>query len=214
MENEDPTYEELARPLTVLFDQLGPKNQLFVVRCMRLLSEGRPVSPERIAAALDISRDEVKTILSQLGSGVEVNQEGELVAVMGLSLNPTVHRLLVAGKELFSWCASDAISLAAIIQKPVRVESPDPVSGATIRLEVSPKGVVEIDPGSAVVSWVTGVDATDMRASFCNSVNFFASPETAAKWRSNRPGLRILTVREVEEVDRVLVEPFRDIIEG
>ncbi|MFQ6013650.1 MAG: organomercurial lyase [Thermoplasmata archaeon] len=214
MQNEGPTYEELARPLTVLFDQLGPKTQLFVIRCMRLLSEGHPVSPERIAAALGITRDEVKTILGQLGSGVEVNEEGEVVAVMGLSLNPTVHRLLVAGKELFSWCASDAISLAAIVQKPVRVESPDPVSGATIRLEVSPKGVVKIDPGSAVVSWVIGVDTTDIRASFCNSVNFFASPETAGEWSSNRPGLRILTVREVEEVDRVLVEPFRDMIEG
>ncbi|MCJ2530983.1 MAG: alkylmercury lyase [Candidatus Thermoplasmatota archaeon] len=214
MENEDPTYEELARPLTVLFDQLGPKTQRFVIQCMRLLSEGRPLSPELIAAALGMSRDDVKTVLSQLGSGAEVNEEGEVVAIMGLSLNPTVHRLQVAGKELFSWCASDAISLAAIIQKPVRVESPDPVSGATIRLEVSPEGVVEIDPGSAVVSWVTGVDATDIRASFCNSVNFFASPETADRWRSNRPGLRILTVREVEKVDRVLVEPFRDMIEG
>lgn len=214
MEEEKPDYRELARPLTVLFDQLGPKAQILVVQSIRLLSEGRPVSPERIATALGISRDDVNTILSQLGSAVEVNEEGEVVAVMGLSLNPTVHRLQVGEKELFSWCASDAISLAAIIQKPVRVESPDPVSGATIRLEVNPEGVEEIEPSSAVVSWVTGVDRTQIRASFCNSVNFFASTETAGKWISKRPGLRILTVRDVEQVDQVLVEPYRDIIEG
>ncbi|MEE9181615.1 MAG: organomercurial lyase, partial [candidate division NC10 bacterium] len=62
-----------------------------------------------------------------------------------------------------------------------------------------------VEPETAVVSWVTSVDPEAIRESFCNSVNFFTSPKTAQQYLAKRPGLKMLTVRDVEEVNRVTI---------
>jgi len=72
-----PKYDlqELADTLMAIFD--GPQDQLGRrwLKLQKLLLEGQPVSPERIAASLQISRDEVNTLLR----GAEVDKAGNVV---------------------------------------------------------------------------------------------------------------------------------------
>ncbi len=203
MPEEKPDYEELAKPMVALIQGMGLDGARLVVRSMRLLSRGRPVPPKDIADALGVSEETVELTLNAMGTGVKRDEAGDVVEIFGLSLNPTRHRFIVGDQELYVWCAGDAISFAGALQQPVRIESTDPVSGDAIRLETTPEGVKSVEPESAVVSYVTSVDPEDIRESFCNSVNFFTSPETAQQYLSTRPGLKMLTVRDVEEVNRV-----------
>ncbi len=205
MAEEKPSYEELAQPMADLMQGMGLDAVRLIVQSMRLLTRGRPVPPKDIADALGVSEETVDLTLNAMGTGAKRNEAGDVVEIFGLSLNPTRHRFIVGDQELFVWCAGDAISFAGAVQQPAQIESTDPVSGDAIRLETTPEGVQKVEPESAVVSYVTSVDPEAIRESFCNSVNFFTSPETAHQWLSKRPGLKMLTVREVEEVNRVTI---------
>ena len=205
MAEEKPNYEEIAQPMVDLIKGMGLDTMRLIVQIMRLITRGRPVPPMDIADALGVSKETVDLTLNAMGTGVKRNEAGDLVEIFGLSLNPTRHRFMVGDQELFVWCAVDAISFAAAFLQPAQIESTDPVSGDAIRLETTPEGVQKVEPESAVVSYVTSVDPEDIRESFCNSVNFFTSPETAEQYLSERPGLKMLTVRDVEEVNRVTI---------
>ncbi len=204
MAKEKPNYEELAQPMVDLVQGMGLDTMRLIVQSMRLLARGRPVPPEDIADALGVPTQTVDLTLNAMGTGVKRNETGDVVEISGLSLNPTRHRFIVGDQELFVWCAADAISFAAFLQQPAQIESTDPVSGDAIRVETTPEGLKSFEPESAVVSYVTSVDPEAIRESFCNSVNFFTSPETAKQYLSKRPTLKMLTVRDVEEVYRVI----------
>ena len=70
----------------------------------RLLAEGRPVSPEQVANALNKPVDQVRNDLSraeEIGFFGK-DEQGNIVNFFGLSLNPTPHRLDIGGQELFA----------------------------------------------------------------------------------------------------------------
>ncbi|MEE9163343.1 MAG: organomercurial lyase [Thermoplasmata archaeon] len=206
MAEEKPNYEEIARPMVDLIQGIGLDTMRLMVQSMRLLVRGRPVPPKDIADALGVSEETVDLTLNAMGTGVKRNEAGDVVEIFGLSLNPTRHRFMVGDQELFVWCAGDAISFAAAVGQPVRIESTDPVSGDAIRIETTPEeGVKSFEPETAVVSWVTSVDPEAIRESFCNLVNFFTSPETARQYLSKHPRLKMFTVREAEEVNRTII---------
>ncbi len=176
-----------------------------IVQSGRLLVRGRPVPPKDIADVLGVSEETVDLTLNAIGTAAKRNEAGDVVEIFGLSLNPTRHHFIVGDQELFVWCAGDALSFAAGLQQPAQIESTDPVSGDAIRLETTPEGVKSFEPETAVVSWVTSVDPEAIRESFCNLVNFFTSPETAKQYLSKHPGLKMFTVREAEELNRVII---------
>ena len=205
MATEKPDYEELAQPMADLIQSMGLDTMRLIVQCMRLLVRGRPVPLKDLAVALGVSEETVDLTLNAIGTGVKRNDAGDVVEIFGLSLNPTRHRFIVGDQELFVWCAGDALAFAPAIGQPVQIESTDPVGGDVIRLEITPEGVKSVEPETAVVSWVTVVDPAAIRESFCNNVNFFASPETANQYLAKRPGLKMFTVRDAEEVNRVII---------
>jgi hypothetical protein len=71
----------------------------------RLLAEGQPVPVERLAARTDRSPNEVSDWLR--GSRVELDERGEVVALLGFSLRPTKQILEIGGRALYAWCAGD-----------------------------------------------------------------------------------------------------------
>lgn len=172
-----------------------------------LLAEGRPVSPEQIATALDIPHDEVTAALRQLPN-VELDHEGNIVGC-GLTLTPTPHHFQVSGHELFTWCALDTLIFPAILNQPARVESTCPVTGEKVQLTVTPEGVEDLEPASAVVS-ITIPEASeaccDVRGAFCNQVHFFSSSEAASTWLAEHPGAIILPVKDAYKLGRKMIE--------
>jgi alkylmercury lyase len=162
--------------LTDAFENLHIKQDQWRIidKTLQLLSNGCPVPPDEIAIRLQVPPDTVISILR--GFGAEFDEEGNILGV-GLTLVPTPHVYEVNGRKLYTWCALDALLFPVMLKHTAHIESLDPISGDKIRVTVTPDGVQKVNPESAVVSRVNGVD-----------FSFFSSPETASKWIAEHPG--------------------------
>lgn len=182
-------------------------------KTMQALAEGKPVSPEQLAEIWEMSHDQVDGILKRATANgqAQVDNQGYLVGGV-LSLVPTSHRISINGKELFAWCAYDAIYTPGVVGKTAEIVSMDPVTGDKIRMSITPSGVMNLQPEGAVVSVVSA--KTDMRAGptspRCSQQLFFGSRDSAEKWLQDRTGVLILTIEEVFEIAREFqIEPAR-----
>ena len=160
----------------------GPDLSRLLIRLMRELAQGRPVPRVRvdqIIGDLGIAREGAYRFLREVA---ERDADGNVVGIMGLSLNDTPHRFYVNGAQMSAWCAEDTLFLPAVLDQTATVESKSPVSGERIRLTVSPQGVQEVDPAGAVVSIViVDPDNPNMGSveaiwgAYCHYTFFFAS---------------------------------------
>jgi alkylmercury lyase len=194
--------DEIARAIA---NGLNCEHSAFCLQLLQLLANGQLVPPEQLATTLNISRDQVNAILRQL-TDIEYDREGNIVA-SGLSLIPTSHHFHLNGHALYTWCALDALSYPYILQHPAHVESPCPVTGTKISLNITPENIESLEPASTVVSFVIPEPATsrcDVRGTFCCYVHFFSSPSAAAMWRPQHQKAIILPVEEAYQVARMI----------
>lgn len=183
------------------------------IRTVQALAAAKPVAPQRLAEIWEMPQEQVQAILEQaVASGrAQVDEQGNLVGAV-LSFVPTQHRITLNGNQLYAWCAYDAIYVPGVVGTTARIASEDPISGDPIRLTITPAGVSEIRPESAVVT-VVGAE-TDMRGGptspRCSQMLFFTSRESAEKWLPNHPGVAVLTVEEVFEIAKLFqIDPAR-----
>lgn len=86
---------ESCRPFT--------SNERAVVRAAyRVLAYGSPVLPKYIAVAGGLSADMVSTTFARWPGLARLDQSGRILAVLGLSLERTRHRLEIDGRELYT----------------------------------------------------------------------------------------------------------------
>ena len=162
------------------------------------------MSPERVASALGLAREEALEILRQRPS-IEWDEAGNIVGA-GLTLRPTAHRFKLKDRTLFTWCALDSLMFPGLVGQTVEVESPCASTGRPVRVTVTPEGVKQVEPPDAVVSLVAPEASPDVRRVFCDYVNFFHSSEAAAGWLADHPGATTLPVAEAYELGRRLTE--------
>ncbi len=177
---------------------------------LRLLSEGNPVSAERYAEVVNLPVEQIRESFKQAKiSGAEFDEDGNLIG-NALTLKPTSHHFTVEDKELYAWCSLDTLFLPGLIGKTAQVESTDPITGKPISLIISPEGVSNLSPASAVSSIVVpGMTAncescvlnqTGPESAVCSQMHYFASRKSAEKWVQNHPDVAILTVHEAFEL--------------
>jgi alkylmercury lyase len=183
------------------------------IRTMQALAEGEPVSADQLAESWEMPVEQTRMVLEQAAASgrAEVDDRGDLVGGV-LSLVPTPHRISMDDKQLYAWCAYDAIYAPGVVGKPAQIVSNDPLTGDPIRMTITPAGVEEVRPEGAVVS-VVGPGA-DMRGGpdspRCSQMLFFASRDSAERWRQDLVGVSILAVEEVFEIARQFqIEPAR-----
>ena len=185
----------------------GPENFAEVFRqLLLLLLNGEPVSPDQIAVTINKPREEVINLLQELPN-VELDNHGNLVGI-GLTLRPTPHRFEVEGRTLFTWCALDALIFPAIIKKPVSIESPCPVTGTRVKVQVTHDRVEKVEPSSAVVSIVIPETLENIRNAFCNHVRFFSSSESATSWLADNPNAAVIPVADAYNLGRRIIKQF------
>ena len=100
--------------------------------------------------------------------------------------------------------------MPGLIGKTAQVASTDPATGEPISLTISPEGVINLSPATAVSSIVVpGMTAncescvanqTGSESAVCSQMHYFASPGSAEKWVQNHPDVAILTVHEAFEL--------------
>lgn len=174
--------------------------QRLIVPAYRLLADGRPVSPSVIAEAADLSPDEVETVLRDFGD-VEWTSDGR-VEGLGLTRRETPHRVRVGETQLYTWCAMDSLIAAAILDRPVRIESPDGTTGEQLVIEADGRRILAADPPSIVVSWYVDPSGEGVRAAGCQFGHFFASNASAASWLAKYPQGGILSLEEALDTAR------------
>jgi alkylmercury lyase len=194
---------ELAEQVSCCTEDLDARDQRVQLKLFRLLAEGDPVEPERLAAQVALPDSEVRALLARW-HGVHSDEAGRVVAFQGLSLVEAPHRFRVAGRELYTWCAWDTLFLPELIGRPAEVQSTCPTSGATVSLHASPEGPSEVSPSEAALSFIRpgGSFSEDTIASFCRFVHFFASPQAAEPWTRRHSGTFVISIEQGFEIGR------------
>jgi alkylmercury lyase len=193
----------------------GPERSRLLVRVLRTLALGRPVTGTDVAGLAHeagLGPDEAQAFLREV---TERDAADRIIGVMGLSLGEHPHRFWVNGQRLSTWCAEDTLFLPALLGQPATVESTSPLSRKPIRLTVGPDGVQAVDPPRAVVS-IALVDPDQVAfgsveaiwMTFCRHIHFFASREEAERWAAGRSDIAILTSDEGYRMGRHLAERF------
>jgi alkylmercury lyase len=205
-------FEKLIRSGGLL--DYGPDRSRLLLRIVRSLGEGSPVSPEQvdqISEEIGVVRDDAHAFLRQV---TEPGPDDAIIGALGLTLNETTHRFTVNGTRLFTWCALDTLFLPTVLGQPASIESESPVSRTKVQLKVGPQGVEAVDrPGVAVSIVLLDPDAAEMNSveaiwtAFCHHVFFFATRDEADAWaagRANRDAIEIVSVDEAFRLGHLL----------
>jgi alkylmercury lyase len=156
------------------------------------LARGRPVTVDELGV------DAAELDSAPAGKDIEYDDQHRIVG-WGLTLIPTPHRFVVAGRLLYTWCAADTLLFPAVIGGRAQIESVCPTTDTVIRLTVDPQtGVADLTPASAVISIPesAGWDAPRIRTDCCNPGRFFANAEAAAGWLTQHPTGTVLPVAD------------------
>ncbi len=197
--------DALARETLDAMPTLDVTEQRVAVELYRLLAEGEPVSPERLAQRVGVAADRVALMLE--GWPGVFFDDGDVVGFWGLALPEMPHRFEVDGRRLHVWCAWDSLFIPQILGKPARVASTCATTGAAVSLTVGPERVDAVSPPGTVLSFLRpdrGVD-TDVIQHFCHSVLFFASEDAGRAWTARRSDTFLLTPEEGFELGRLWV---------
>lgn len=168
---------------------------------LRSLAEGRPASPQDLAAATGRSTDEIVEIIERTPE-IDVDRDNRVLGTGVGTLLPTPHRIQLPGRNhlLYGWCVPDTLEAARILGEPLRVTSSCPATGQPVVLEVEPDRIRAADPPTAVMSLVTWLDPDDVRATGCGHMNLFVSADAATEFQAGYPHVVNVPVAEVSDV--------------
>lgn len=188
---------------------------------LQSLAEGRPISQTQAVAASGLSAEKVAALFAEMAEsgGADFDADGRIVG-LALTLTPTPHRFRVDGRQLYAWCAIDTLFLPGQIGRSAQVESVCPISGALIRLTITPHGVTAVEPDSMVISvdipghaiaCETGDHSRDGAAgASCSSMHYLRTRAEGEQWRTTHPNVAILSLADAWRVaESVWIEPFR-----
>ncbi len=201
-----PTIELLA----VRWGSAGPLLPGFA-----LLAQGMPVRLEEIAKANGTEVDRVERAVSV--AHCERDPQGRLIDLYGMTLAPSLHRLEIRDKILFSCCALWAHVIPKLVDATVQVESVDPLRRELVRLSVSPAGVESVDhPGAAATLAVATQEAIDddVCRAFCCQVRHFVSRESAEEFAAGRPTCHAVELSELQRAAEQLHQAIWSAVEG
>lgn len=196
--------DELDATLADALPPIGEEGRRLARRVARLLAEGQPLETERIARVLGRPEAETEAALAELPWVVRDDLD-RVVGFWGLALIETPHRLRVDGRDLFAFCAMDALYLAFLLGERIDIESTSPTTGEPITLTVSPEGLGDVSPAGAAVSLrvpaegFTGPSSQVLRDA-CHFIHFFASERAAQEWASQRDGTFVVSIEDAFEL--------------
>lgn len=179
-----------------------------------LLAQGHPVSVQEIAEAAGTEVDQVERAVD--GARCARDPQGRLIDLYGLTLTPTIHRLTIDGKVLFSCCALWAHVIPMLVDRIVRVESVDPMRREQVRLVISPDGIESVDPPAAVATLAVATqEAIDRNVSeaWCRQVAHFVSRESAEEFVAGRSTCHVVDLAELRQATELFHQEIWSAIE-
>jgi hypothetical protein len=172
-----------------------------------LLARGKAASVDEIAAAAGAEVDQVERALD--AARCERDARGRLIDLFGLTLSPTLHRLEIGNRILFSCCALWAHVIPKLVDATVQIESVDPIQRQAVRLTVSPERVEFADPPKCVATLAIatqGAINSDVCSAFCCQVRHFISQESAEEFAAALTSCHVVELSELQEAAGLLHE--------
>ena len=208
----EDTVQGLSEAIAAANVYSNEQSRPIAVALYELLAQGEPVTVAEIAAHASVP-DAVVLGKLKAWPGVFWDDQGRVVGFWGLAIPEMDIRFHAAGgKPIYAWCALDPFLIVPVIGRSARVESKDPVTGEPLTMTVTPEGIKDLSPASAVVSFIAPDKPFDFDVieTFCHYVLNFASRESAERWASERDGIILLPVSDAFEVGRRAWSKWRD----
>lgn len=142
-------------------ESFSPEEQAVMRLVFQRLLEGRGTRPETVATTLGMPAEIIETAIAQLVERGTMERDPvtrEIVAARGLSLTDTPHRLSVNGRQLYAFCAVDAVGIPAALGTDARIASRCHACGAPVSLTLTGGAVTEASPGTVI--WAAERDLT------------------------------------------------------
>lgn len=195
-----PRFQPTLEILADRWREAGPLLHAFPV-----LARGTPISGKEIAKAAGAEVEQVDEALD--AARCERDAQGRLIDLFGLTLTPTLHRLEIGNKILFTCCALWAHVIPKLVDATLQVESVDPIQRQVVRLTLSPAGVESADPPESVatlaVATLEAID-TDVGDAFCRRVRHFVSRESALAFAATLSSCHVVELSELQEAADLL----------
>jgi alkylmercury lyase len=198
------SIQDLADAIGAAVGDLNDEERAIYVALYELLTEGKPVTPAIVATRTGLDVELIERTLAAI-VGLFRDDAERVVGLGGLAIPKMDHKFQAeGGQPIYAWCALDPFLIVPVLGRSARVESRDPVTGETVTMTVTPDGIEDLSPSSAVVSLLApdGPFDENVVLNFCNHVHNFGSLESAEKWAAGRADITILPTGDAFEVGR------------
>jgi alkylmercury lyase len=172
-----------------------------------LLDEGRPIEITEWAEAAGLDEPTITDALSRHSGRVELDDQGRLLGIAGLTIEPNRHELEIEGQKRWTWCALDSIGIMGALSATGIVRSRDPKTGDAVEIPFT-EGTPDADAHLFILG---GYDGGNVREEWCPLVNFFTSRDDAETWVAEK-GLTgdIVSVLQIAEEAAEMWRPVTD----
>jgi Alkylmercury lyase len=179
-----------------------------------LLRGGAPLEPSELAVELGCTQEDLQRRIAELDrkGQIRLDAAGRVVGAAGLSVAPDRHRIVLEGRQFWTWCAFDAVGIFGALEAGGRAYSASPATGAG--LEVVFKGGRPV--GTDLVLFLPqegpGSCCSNAYEEWCPNSNFFEDAAVALRWTAKR-GL-IGTVLGIAEATELGARSWGPVVHG
>ncbi len=155
--------------------------QVQVTAFAMLFEKAEPLTARQIGATSGVGEAATTALLGdfdKLGR-VRFDGDGRVVAIAGLSIEPTRHRLDVGGTVRWTWCALDAIGILGALRIDASYRTRDPQTDVELMVEFDQVGPAATD---AVILIADGYGSDSVVDTWCPTVNMFRCATNALAW--------------------------------
>ncbi|MGQ0826536.1 MAG: organomercurial lyase [Actinomycetota bacterium] len=132
---------------------------------------------------------------------LELDAADRVVGIHGLTIRPTRHRIVHAGRSYYTWCALDAVGVPAALGIDAVAITDCPSCRAELHVALD-GGVPRPQP--SLVLWLPAGPCEHLMNDFCALANLFCSRQHLAAWHrtTGAPSGRELSLAAVAEIGR------------
>lgn len=120
-------------------DRVTADEKIIQNAAFQAIFNGKPLKADEVALLTGLNplmiQESVAGLLSR--GLIVLDNSGTIVGSHGLSLIPTQHHLHINGRDLFTWCALDAIGIPAALGVEAKIESACHQCSTSIHIEVA-----------------------------------------------------------------------------
>ena len=173
----------------------------------QVLIDGDDATLHTIAERAGVSFETADSIIAKRPGIARWSVDGHLRGYLGLSLEPSPHTIEIAGRQRWVWCAWDGLFIPVILGTTASLTSACPITRAPISVVVSPHGVVDAQPTTAVMSFIGSVGpAGNGVGACCPFIHFLQSDEAGKRWQASHPTGCVLSLGQAFQLAKTFVD--------